>query len=567
MSIPRIIHQTWKTSRVPEAFRAFQREWQTLHPGYEYRLWTDEDNAAFVEREFPEHVPLYRSFTREIFRADLVRYLYLQKFGGIYVDLDVEPLRSVDCLLAGAEQAWLGAEPAVHARRLFQRDRVTCNAVMASVPGHPFWACMLDEIRTRAADPARQNPVEVTGPAALHAAWEKRGAALGVHVTAPDTFFPLPDVDNAHLGLSERERLHYRRMVELHQFPSQSFGVHHWAHTWIPSQGTKRIALKASALARDAKRVLLAETTIDEVARPSRYGVHFPEHAFSARPARARRYREEVMRGAESASQISAHFLVLLRDRIDLALLLRARLERLIAPFARARISILCDDSTDGTAEVIRDWQRARPDLVETVPVPSSARGASSFRKLAKLRNALLEATEQRGDAELIFVLDGDLEGPVSSDGLLHAVALLSERGGPDAVSAFGVNNWGGFPGLFPFLGYSYYDPIAFRERSFERTLTDAMVRRRLGGLRRGDAPLQVSSAFAGLAIYRAEQLRGLRYDTATRDCEHVSLHRAFAAQGSRLVLDPSLLLLAGRQGHHRIATRRVSAGLVPAGL
>ena len=94
MSIPRIIHQTWKSTQVPEAFREFQRKWQALHPGYEYRLWTDDDNRTFVEREFPEHVPLYRSFTREIFRADLVRYLYLAKFGGIYVDLDVEPLRS-----------------------------------------------------------------------------------------------------------------------------------------------------------------------------------------------------------------------------------------------------------------------------------------------------------------------------------------------------------------------------------------------------------------------------------------------------------------------------------------
>ncbi len=562
MSIPRIIHQTWKSARVPEAFREFQRKWRTLHPGYEYRLWTDDDNRAFVEREFPEHVPLYRSFSREIFRADLVRYLYLTKFGGFYVDLDVEPLRSVEPLLGSAASGcFLGAEPVIHARRLFGRESVACNAVMASVPGHPFWAHMLEEIRQRAADPRRQNPVDVTGPGALHGAWEKHGAALDVRVTEPDTFFPLPDVHNAHLRLSEHERRHFRRMVELAQFPTQSFGVHHWAHTWIPRQASKRVAIRGKELARDAKRVIFGQTTIDEVARAERYGVNFPEQAFLPRPRRARRYREQVALGAARASQIAANFLVLLHNRVDLALLLRARLERMSALFRHARVFILCADSSDGTAEVIADFQRARPELVQNVPVPWRARTLRGFQKMARLRNALLDAAES-SNADLTCMLDGDLEGPVSLEGLLHAVALLGEDGGPDAVSAFGVNNWGGFPGLFPFLGYSYYDPIAFRERGFERTLTDAAVRHRLGGLRRGDAPLRVASAFAGLTIYRAEQLLGLRYDATTRDCEHVSLHRAFAAQGSRLVLDPSLLLLAGRQGHHRIPTRLVPTGL-----
>jgi hypothetical protein len=153
-------------------------------------------------------------------------------------------------------------------------------------------------------------------------------------------------------------------------------------------------------------------------------------------------------------------------------------------------------------------------------------------------------------------VLDGDLEGPVSADGLLHSVALLDEADGPNAVAAFGVNNWCGLPGLVPFLGYSYYDPIAFREREWGRVLSDAAVRRRLGNLRRGDTPLPVRSAFAGLALYHAEALRGLRYDELGTDCEHVSLHRAWTARGLKLVLNPSLLLLSGRQGHHREAAR-----------
>jgi mannosyltransferase OCH1-like enzyme len=110
MSIPHILHQTWKTARVPEPFDKFQASWQALHPGFQYRLWTDADNAQFVRDHYPAWVALYRSFEREIFRADMARCLYLHHFGGVYVDLDIEPLRPLTSLLA-KHSCVLGTEP------------------------------------------------------------------------------------------------------------------------------------------------------------------------------------------------------------------------------------------------------------------------------------------------------------------------------------------------------------------------------------------------------------------------------------------------------------------------
>ena len=141
----------------------------------------------------------------------------------------------------------------------------------------------------------------------------------------------------------------------------------------------------------------------------------------------------------------------------------------------------------------------------------------------------------------------------------MHTLALLSSKGGPDGAAAFGVNNWVGLPALFPFVGYSYYDPLAFREAEWHRHQSDAGIRRRLGSLRRGDPPVAVRSAFAGLCVYRGASVRGLRYDADSVDCEHVSLHRALAERGGRLVVNPSLLLLSGLQGHH-LRPRRAQA-------
>ncbi len=35
--VPRIIHQSWKDTNVPEGFRPWQDSWKKNHPGWEYR--------------------------------------------------------------------------------------------------------------------------------------------------------------------------------------------------------------------------------------------------------------------------------------------------------------------------------------------------------------------------------------------------------------------------------------------------------------------------------------------------------------------------------------------------
>jgi hypothetical protein len=298
--------------------------------------------------------------------------------------------------------------------------------------------------------------------------------------------------------------------------------------------------------------MLRGEKTVDELVRPERYKLRFPEAAFPPRKGRQARYLEQVERGREQQQQQSLTIVTLLHDRVDLALYLRARCEAVLERFASGRVLLLCDDSTDGTERVLADWARARPELVVNVRAPRLEPGLTGFGRMARLRNALLEALEAGPETDFVAVLDGDLEGPVSLEGLAHSVALLNEPDGPDGVAALGVNNWLGLPLQLPFLGYGYYDPLAFRENGWERRSSDAAVRCRLARLRRGDRPLPVQSAFAGLALYRQGRVRGLRYDEAARDCEHVGYHRALAERGGQLVLDPSLMLLAGRQGHHR---------------
>jgi mannosyltransferase OCH1-like enzyme len=73
--IPRIIHQTWKTREVPKQFLFFQKTWQTHHPEWEYRFWTDEDSRELVAHHYPAFLGTYDAYRDPICRVDAFRYL------------------------------------------------------------------------------------------------------------------------------------------------------------------------------------------------------------------------------------------------------------------------------------------------------------------------------------------------------------------------------------------------------------------------------------------------------------------------------------------------------------
>ncbi|MBP2550711.1 hypothetical protein J2858_003651 [Neorhizobium galegae] len=167
--IPRIIHQTWKTRQVPPDM-GDPESWITHNPGWEYHFWTDEDLLAFFKKERPDLLDLYLSYGRPVQRADLARYCILQRFGGLYADVDTRCLASLEPL-AGDPRVILCEEPARHWQPALVRglDRLWFNGTMASPPGHPFWSGVIDLCRLMA-ERRHGDVLETTGPLVLTAA-------------------------------------------------------------------------------------------------------------------------------------------------------------------------------------------------------------------------------------------------------------------------------------------------------------------------------------------------------------------------------------------------------------
>lgn len=96
---PKLIMQTWKTTMVPTQWSKGQASVQEHFPTWKYILFSDAMNDKFVMHYFPEYLDAFRSLRYPIQRADVIRYMFLYIFGGLYLDLDYQIIRSFEPLL------------------------------------------------------------------------------------------------------------------------------------------------------------------------------------------------------------------------------------------------------------------------------------------------------------------------------------------------------------------------------------------------------------------------------------------------------------------------------------
>ena len=140
--IPAIIHQSWKTKEVPPQWRDYQISWVQNHPHYEYKLWTDEQNRAFLEQHYPWFLDTYDGYSENITKADSMRPFYLYHFGGIYADLDYETYQNLDSFIHDQNNK---GNKVLLARQMVG-DRAS-NYLMMSEAGHPFWLKVIQHMQ------------------------------------------------------------------------------------------------------------------------------------------------------------------------------------------------------------------------------------------------------------------------------------------------------------------------------------------------------------------------------------------------------------------------------------
>lgn len=196
---------------VPETVNPEQeRCWQTAldyHPDWEYLTYRDPVDPTL----FPLTAPHWDACDSGAQRAGLIRLEALYLYGGIWLDSDVEVVRSLESLRrCEAFAAW--------------EDRsIVPDAVIGAEPDHPAIAACLDlAIERLHGDGSHwtdDRGAWSTGPGVTTTVFPPRADVL---LLPPDSFYPV--------HYAPRETLATR--LDAHESAPWTFGVHRWAWSW-----------------------------------------------------------------------------------------------------------------------------------------------------------------------------------------------------------------------------------------------------------------------------------------------------------------------------------------------
>lgn len=223
MSIPLVIHQTWKDTHLPQSFGKMASSWKEKHPRWNYMLWTDEMNRAFVAAHFSSFLTKYDGYDTNIQRVDAVRYLILYSYGGVFVDLDMECLNNVAPLLHSAECVF-AKEPEEHCH-LHNKSHIISNAFMATVPRHPFFESIIKELNNEQYITNHPNDkiLESTGPFMLSRVFTAYEQKEDITILESDKIYPLTKEQ-----LQQHDATGHRWQEKL----QNAYAIHHYAGTW-----------------------------------------------------------------------------------------------------------------------------------------------------------------------------------------------------------------------------------------------------------------------------------------------------------------------------------------------
>ena len=210
LKIPKIIHQIWLGSPLPEEFIALQETWIQHHldRGWSYKLWTDEDVAqlGLYNQEFYDATDNYGV------KSDIVRWELLYRFGGVYIDTDYECLQPLD-ELHYTYDFYTALQPL---DTLFVQLGA---ALVGSIPGHPLLKHCIETIKDdwhHKGAPKKTGPVHFTK--SFHAMAGKNGTQ---DIAFPAMYF---------YPLGCRETMDNRD----EWIQQGAFAVHWWAKSWMP---------------------------------------------------------------------------------------------------------------------------------------------------------------------------------------------------------------------------------------------------------------------------------------------------------------------------------------------
>ncbi len=224
--IPRIIHYVWVGPKpIPDADQQRISNWRKILPDWEFRLWHN-DNVDISSR-YVRQAYAARAWNRI---SDYARMDALYKFGGVYLDTDVDLIRPLEPLLS--EDAFLGFQ----LEDEFADDRIN-GAVLGASIGHWLPAAARRYLNENV--DGRDNLGSFSGPGMLTKLLKEKG--LGSYTEQKInienvTIFPKP-VFYPYFWLEP-----YTETV----IKPETYTVHRWSASWKTQPSFRRRVYRKS---------------------------------------------------------------------------------------------------------------------------------------------------------------------------------------------------------------------------------------------------------------------------------------------------------------------------------
>lgn len=224
--IPKIIHQTYKDYNLNKIFKECQQNVKHYYKDFDYRFYTDKDMEKFVKDFYPEFKEkVFDKLPVHIMKVDVFRYLLLEKYGGVYMDLDHRVIRKYP--FEGGKLFL----PKSRETKLGNKIDLIGNCILASVPEHPFWKYVRDELeknldkmlsdKTQKKD-KRHYVIVYTGPKFITEVYNKYQQEL------KDTSIVLPGRNVFH-----RKKPKSSIILDRYQKDPDTFGFHYCTGSWL----------------------------------------------------------------------------------------------------------------------------------------------------------------------------------------------------------------------------------------------------------------------------------------------------------------------------------------------
>jgi mannosyltransferase OCH1-like enzyme len=138
MPVPKLLHQIWMQGKdaVPARYTEARATWQDVHPDWTFRVWDEADLMELAKgTRWEAAVSMCR---RLIQRADVLRCVVLERFGGVYADMDMYALKTLNSFLS-EERIQVG-ETTFQGIPLISKIMSVNNGIIFCPPNHPFWS-------------------------------------------------------------------------------------------------------------------------------------------------------------------------------------------------------------------------------------------------------------------------------------------------------------------------------------------------------------------------------------------------------------------------------------------